>query len=46
MFNTLAIKPLYNVLVKFAVDLLIATDCDLWVLYVSSEENGVADALS
>jgi hypothetical protein len=46
MFNTLAVKPLYNSLVKFGVDLLIATDCNLRVLYVPSEENGVADALS
>jgi hypothetical protein len=46
MFNTLAVMPLYNLLAKFAIDLLIATDCNLWVLYVPSKGNGVADALS
>jgi hypothetical protein len=46
MFNTLAVMPLYNSLAKFAVDLLIAIDCNLRVLYVPSEGNRVADALS
>ncbi|KAJ3573907.1 hypothetical protein NP233_g2118 [Leucocoprinus birnbaumii] len=46
IFNTLAAKPLYNPLVKHAVDLLLASDCQLRVLWVSTDENAVADALS
>jgi hypothetical protein len=46
MFNTLTIKPVYNSLIRFTIDLLIVTDCELQVLYVPSEENGIADALS
>ncbi|KAJ3567810.1 hypothetical protein NP233_g6124 [Leucocoprinus birnbaumii] len=46
MFNSLGVKPLYNTMVKNAVDNLIATKCQLWVMYVPGEDNQVADALS
>jgi hypothetical protein len=45
-FNTLAVDPIYNPMLRFAVDLLIKSRCQLRVLYVPGQENEVADALS
>lgn len=45
-FNTLAVEPIYNPMLRFAVDLLIKTQSQLRVLYVPGPENEVADALS
>ncbi|KAJ7509525.1 hypothetical protein B0H11DRAFT_2216437 [Mycena galericulata] len=46
IFNTLAAKPAYNVLLKRAVDLLIQHKIDLRVLHIAGSDNTVADALS
>jgi hypothetical protein len=45
-FNTLSVEPIYNPMLRFAVNLLIKSDCQLWVLYIPGPENGVVDALS
>jgi hypothetical protein len=45
-FNTLAVELIYNSMLKYAVDLLIKSQCQVRVLYVPGVENRVADALS
>lgn len=45
-FNTLAVEPTYNGMLKFAVDLLIKHDCHLRVLHIPGTQNAIADALS
>ena len=46
MFQSMRAHDAYNILLKFAVDLLIAHDVDLRVLHVRGVDNGIADALS
>jgi hypothetical protein len=46
IFDTLAAKPAYNILLKRAVDLLVLHTIDLRVLHIAGIDNTVADALS
>jgi hypothetical protein len=46
IFNTLRTKPLYNEILKFSVDLLLAHGWQLRVLLLLTEDNVVADHLS
>ena len=46
MFHSLRCLPVYNPLLKSAVDILIKQDFSLTVLHVRGEDNVVADALS
>lgn len=46
IFSSLAAEPAYNVLLKAAVDLLVAHHVDLRVLHIPGEDNKVADAIS
>ncbi|KAJ7024257.1 hypothetical protein C8F04DRAFT_969233 [Mycena alexandri] len=46
IFNTLRAKPLYNEILKSAIDVLIANDFKLRVLLLPGKKNIVADALS
>lgn len=46
VFNSLHAFPKYNVLLKYAVDLLINGDHDLKVQHISESDNHVADLIS
>jgi len=46
IFSSLSALPAYNILLREAVNLLMAGHHDLRVLHVNGEENTVADALS
>ncbi|KAJ7439128.1 hypothetical protein FB451DRAFT_1059898 [Mycena latifolia] len=46
IFNTLRAKPLYNEILKYAVDILLDNDFKLCVLLLPGKKNVVADALS
>ncbi|KAJ7932286.1 hypothetical protein B0H13DRAFT_1593535, partial [Mycena leptocephala] len=46
IFNTLRAKPLYNEILKSAVDVLISNDFRLRALLLPGKKNVVADALS
>jgi hypothetical protein len=46
IFDSLKASPPYNVLLRSAVDLLLAFDVDLRVRHVHGEDNAVADAIS
>lgn len=46
IFDSLSATPNYNLLLRTAVDDLIANDVDLRVLHVKGEDNYVADAIS
>jgi predicted solute-binding protein len=46
IFNSLRALPLYNEILKSAVDVLIANDFKLRVLLLPGKKNVVADALS
>jgi hypothetical protein len=46
IFNTLKCKPRYNNILIHAVDLLLSGHHNLRVLYVPTQENDIADALS
>jgi hypothetical protein len=46
IFNTLRASPDYNMILKSAVDVMIAHDLDIQVVHVAGEKNVIADALS
>ena len=46
IFNSLRCRPMYNHILKSAVDILVDGSHDLRVLHIAGVDNGVADALS
>ncbi|KAF7761778.1 hypothetical protein Agabi119p4_9770 [Agaricus bisporus var. burnettii] len=46
VYNTLYALPFYNPLLQNAIDLLLSSHCQICVLYVPTEQNQIADALS
>lgn len=46
IFNSLSAEPVYNTILKIAVDDIIAVNVDLRVLHIAGKQNVVADAIS
>ncbi|KIK50533.1 hypothetical protein GYMLUDRAFT_182628 [Collybiopsis luxurians FD-317 M1] len=46
IFNSLHALPEYNPLLKYAIDFLLSLNVDICIVYIITEQNAIADALS